>query len=193
MEAAEELFAAHGYDATSVRDITDAADANLAAIHYHFGSKEALLRELTDSIVAPLNARRRELLDQLPPQPTLDQVLDAFIRPDVETLRRLEERKPTMARFLGRIYGDGTPWIQEMAVDQFSGIARALFPTLASTLPHLSEEEIAWRLRQVVAMVINLFATYPAEGLSDAEAEATVNRLVHFITPAMSSPPATGR
>jgi AcrR family transcriptional regulator len=47
LDAAERLFAAHGYDAVSVREITRDAEVNVAAVHYHFGSKEAVLRGVT--------------------------------------------------------------------------------------------------------------------------------------------------
>ena len=46
MEAAEKLFAAKGFDGTSVRDIAVAADVNLAMISYYFGSKEKLMETM---------------------------------------------------------------------------------------------------------------------------------------------------
>lgn len=57
---ARELFARHGYDGTSVRMITEAAGANLGAITYHFGSKEALYAAVVGSVAEPLYARVRE-------------------------------------------------------------------------------------------------------------------------------------
>ena len=57
LDAAQELFAAKGFAGTSVREITRLAEVNVAAIHYHFGTKEAVLRGVTDRIVGPLNPR----------------------------------------------------------------------------------------------------------------------------------------
>jgi AcrR family transcriptional regulator len=54
LTAARELFAQHGYEGTSVRDITARAKANLAAITYHFGSKEALFHAVIRSVAEPL-------------------------------------------------------------------------------------------------------------------------------------------
>ncbi|MFN2316781.1 MAG: TetR/AcrR family transcriptional regulator [Gemmatimonadales bacterium] len=54
---ARELFARHGYDGTSVRMITDQAAANLGAISYHFGSKEALYAAVVGSVARPLHSR----------------------------------------------------------------------------------------------------------------------------------------
>lgn len=54
---ARELFARHGYDGTSVRMITEQAGANLGAISYHFGSKEALYAAVVGSVAKPLYSR----------------------------------------------------------------------------------------------------------------------------------------
>lgn len=196
LDTAEALFAERGFHPTSIRDITQAAGANVAAVHYHFGSKEQLLRAVTDRIVQPLNDRRLELLGQIrsePEPPSIEAVLEAFVRPDIETMQALGDRQPTMARFLGRTYSEGTSWIQDMAMAQFAPIGATFQPYIAAALPHLDGNEIGWRLRQIVAVVLNLFATYPDEGLNDAEVEATVTRLVTFLAPAMSAPMPVGR
>jgi len=54
IEAARQLFASAGYDATSVRDITSRAHANLGAITYHFGSKEALYHVVIERFAVPV-------------------------------------------------------------------------------------------------------------------------------------------
>ncbi len=46
LEKAEELFATNGYEGTTVRDIANAAEVNLAMISYYFGSKEKLIEAL---------------------------------------------------------------------------------------------------------------------------------------------------
>ena len=187
LDAAEELFAAKGFEGTSIREITRLADANVAAIHYHFGSKEEVLRGVTDRIVGPLNERRFDLLDDAaetsaPEPPSVDAVLEAFIRPDFETLLGL---RPSAARFLGRTYGDQTPWIQEMAAEQFGEAAARFLPAFAAALPHLDAEEIVWRMRQVVVLIIHAFATWPEDGLTEAAAESRMSRLIEFVTPAV--------
>ena len=63
LDAAERLFADKGYSATSLRDITQEAEVNLAAVNYHFGSKEALLTALLERRLDPVNRKRLELLD----------------------------------------------------------------------------------------------------------------------------------
>src|SRR6516225_2469216 len=70
LDAAEQLFAERGLDAVSVRDITELADANTAAIHYHFGSKQDLIAAVLARRAAAMGERREELLDRLDEQPT---------------------------------------------------------------------------------------------------------------------------
>jgi AcrR family transcriptional regulator len=65
LDVAERLFMENGYEATSMRTITGAAEVNLAAVNYHFGSKEALLREVFRRRLAWLNQQRLQALDRL--------------------------------------------------------------------------------------------------------------------------------
>src|SRR5580692_6974327 len=108
LDTAERLFGEYGYAATSLRQIIAAAGVNLAAIHYHFGSKEELLDDLVKRKVAPLNAERMALLDRYEaeagdrPVP-LDKLLNAFLQPP---LQRVKEN-PEFARLMGRLYGEG--------------------------------------------------------------------------------------
>ena len=192
LDAAEQLFAEHGFDGTSIREITRAADVNVAAVHYHFGSKEAVLRGVTDRVAEPISARRAELLSDAieaasPGAPSVEMLLDAFIRADTEVLLDLQERGPRVARFLGRTYGDQTGWIQAMAGEQYSQ-AVAFYPHLAAAAPHLPASEIAWRMSQVVAVIVNLFATWPTTGIDRDAAEDLLNRLVTFLAAGMRAP-----
>jgi AcrR family transcriptional regulator len=193
LDAAEQLFAEHGFDGTSIREITRAAGVNVAAVHYHFGSKEEVLRGVTDRVASPIGARRLRLLeiavaDAEPNAPNLEVLLDAFVRADVEVLLGLQERGPRVARFLGRTYSDQTPWIQEMALEQYRPQAEAFFPLLSAALPDLDFEEIAWRIERVVAIVVHLFATWPEDGMDVDDASALVTRLVTFLAAGLRAP-----
>ena len=92
LRAAESLFSEHGFTATSVRMITAEADVNLAAMHYHFGSKEKLIIELFAWRLDPLNRERLELLDQFEAEageepPALERILEAFVGPPIRLSR----------------------------------------------------------------------------------------------------------
>jgi len=86
LDAAERLFAKRGLDAVSVRDITAAAGANTAAIHYHFGSKQELVSSILDRRAAWVGARRAARLDELEQRDdvALRDVVDALVRPTAD-------------------------------------------------------------------------------------------------------------
>ena len=171
LDTAAQLFAENGFDRTSVRDITTAAEANQAAIHYHFGSKEAVLRAATDRVVGPLNERRHQLLDDLladEHEPTSDQLLRIFLQADLETLQALQDRGAA-ARLVGRVYSDPSPAMQAMARDQFGETGARFADALAAALPKLPADEIVWRLEQIVAVIVNLFLRWPHEGVTPTE------------------------
>ena len=64
LHTAAQLFAVHGFDNVSLRDLTTAAATNLAAVNYHFGSKDGLVDELVADFLNPLNAERLARLDE---------------------------------------------------------------------------------------------------------------------------------
>src|SRR5271165_7110012 len=102
LDTAERLIAEQGYAATSLRHIITQAGVNLAAIHYHFGSKEELLDELIVRGAGPVNEKRLALLDQveaIPGPPAIEDVLGAFLLPMSEAA----DRNPGFVRLMGRI------------------------------------------------------------------------------------------
>ena len=129
------------------------------------------------------------LSDAQPHPPSIEAVLDAFIRPDIETLQELHKRGPTVAHFLGAdVHGphtvdpaDGPRAVRRSANPVF-------FPVLAAALHHLTIEEIVWRMYRVAAVLIHLFATWPDDGLTDAQADATLAGLISFLSPALQAP-----
>jgi AcrR family transcriptional regulator len=191
LDAAERLFARDGFDGTSIREITREANVNVAAIHYHFGSKEAVLRGVTDRVVTPINERRiqllTEVLDAGQQHPPIDVIIEAFIRPDIEALQALHRRGPTVAHFLGRLYLDQTPWIQQMAGDQFTPSARAFFPPIAAAVEHLEIDTLTTRMQRIGVVIAHTFASWPAAGMSDAVADRTLGELVLFCTGALTA------
>src|SRR2546426_8090555 len=81
LDTAEKLFGEKGFDATSLRDITAEAQVNLAAVNYHFQSKESLMDAIIERRFEPVNRRRMEMLDAAGPSPTVEQIVEAFLSP----------------------------------------------------------------------------------------------------------------
>jgi AcrR family transcriptional regulator len=108
LDTAEKLFALNGFKPTSLRDITAEAQVNLAAVNYHFQSKDSLIDAVIARRIEPVNQRRIEMLDALGPDATLEQVLTAFLAPVLELPM---ESVPLMGRmmsepdlFMERVY-----------------------------------------------------------------------------------------
>ena len=65
LDTAEALFMEHGFEATGLRSMTTAAGVNLAAVNYHFGTKEELFEAVLTRRLDPMNQERVALLDQM--------------------------------------------------------------------------------------------------------------------------------
>src|SRR5580700_1224789 len=109
LDTAERLFGQKGFEATSLRDITAEAQVNLAAVNYHFQSKDSLMDAVIARRVEPVNQRRFEMLDAAGPSPTVEQVLTAFLEPVFDV--QVEYAAPLVGRilsnpnlFLDRVY-----------------------------------------------------------------------------------------
>lgn len=201
LDAAERLFTEGGEAATSLRAITRAASVNVAAVHYHFGGRDGLLRAVLDRIVGPLNERRFVLLDEaeerhgdgvVPP----DELLAAFLRPDLELLARLRREQVQLARFLGRAYIQPGPELAGFIEGQFQPLGQRLIPLLQRALPQLTPVELTVRMRLVVAIVTNLFATAPdpdAPGpLGTDDVAVQLRRLLDFCAAGFAAPAGQG-
>jgi len=100
LDVAEELFATQGISNTSLRSITSAADANLASVNYHFGSKDALIKAVFARRIGPINEERMRMLDAIESgrgdqAPGLADVVEAVVAP-VMRLKRVDTRQQRM-------------------------------------------------------------------------------------------------
>jgi AcrR family transcriptional regulator len=194
LDAAEALFAQHGFAGTSLRTITARAGVNLAAVNYHFGSKEALLRATLDRIISPVNRERLAMLDRAEAAagvrpPSIEAVLEAFIAPDLHMMRDLGDRGALLFRFLGRSYTEPSELVQGLIRAQFMDLGQRFLVAFCRALPHLPEAELFWRLHCVVGVVTYLMADTASFGMLDrSDVDGTVARLVAFLAPAVAAP-----
>ena len=149
LDTAERLFGAQGYDGTSLRQIIAEAGVNLAAIHYHFGTKEELLDQLVMRKVGPVNEERLALLDRYEaeagsgPVP-VEKLLQAFLEPP---LRRIKQN-PDFAKVMGRLYAEGI--MPAIAAKHFQTVIARFTAAFGRALPHLNAPELSLRLHFVV-------------------------------------------
>lgn len=188
IEAAEMEFAQTGFDAASLRKIMRRAGTDPGSIHYHFGGREALARAVLDRILAPLNARRLELLDRAVAtgQPGVAQIVDALIRPDIEAAHLLHDRSPGRARLIGAIYLHPSDFVEAAVATHFAPVADAFRPHLESTVPHVPYPVVAWRVRWCVFGTLGALLADPSAPF-DRSAEALVSELVRGLAAALAA------
>ena len=153
--AAERLFALNGFQAVSVRDITAEAGVNLAAVNYHFGSKDGLLFEIFRHRSAELNRTRARLLHEATDahggKPPLRAILEALLAPPVRWLDPAGERLIAV-QFLIRARSEGTEQIREVLRTDVSHLKR-FADALRAARPDLPPEEVYWRLHFVLGLI----------------------------------------
>ena len=193
LDTAERLFGDQGYAGTSLRQIIAAAGVNLAAIHYHFGSKEELLDHLVMRKAGPVNAERLAMLDRCQAEAgsapvTVEKILRAFLEPP---LLRVKEN-PDFAKLMGRLYGEGLmPAIVEK---HFQPVLTRFLAAFARALPRLSPAEQALRQQLMVGAMAHsmLFVLQPGiPGQPVAiDGAALLRELLAFATGGLSAPAA---
>ena len=154
LDAAEALFMEHGFEATSLRAITAAAAVNLAAVNYHFGSKEELFQAVLTHRLDPMNQRRIALLDRLEADATApldcERILTALFVPALALARDPERGGKNFLRLLGRAYADPAPFIRRFLSDQYAEMIARFKAAFARALPHLPRKELSWRLHFIM-------------------------------------------
>ena len=150
LDAAERLFMAHGYDGTSIRQITGEVGVNLAAVNYHFGSKEALIQEVFRRRLNWLNEERMRALDELeatadgqPLKPS--QIVDAFFGTMIRMAEDEERGGVIFLRLLGRTLTEPSDFIRAFLAHEYKTVVERYKEALFRSLPDVPKAEIVWR------------------------------------------------
>ncbi len=197
LDAAEALFAERGFAGASLRLVTAEAGVNLAAVNYHFGSKEALIRAVFERRLGPLNRERLALLDRAEraagdAPPPLERVVEAFIGPAVRMCG--DPRGATFMRLVGYTYSQLNEPIGRMFYEQFREVAERFHVALTRVLPRLGPDEVLWRLVFMVGAMAHTMAISErlptiSEGRLDAsDVNALITRLTPFVVAGLAAP-----
>lgn len=150
LDAAEKLFGINGFEGTSLRDITAEAGANLAAVNYHFQSKESLIDAVIQRRISPINTQRLELLGALGPNPTVEQILRAFLTPVL-----MIDLRPVVP-LLGRMMSEPKQFVDRVLRPHMAGVSERFQQVLALARPDLPPAERAWRFMFTIGMMSHL-------------------------------------
>lgn len=169
LDAAEDIFIECGFEAMSLRQITSRADVNLAAVNYHFGSKEALIHAMLARRLDKLNVERLKLLERfdslLGDRLTCEHVLGAMFIPALRLSRDPRAGGPAFLRLLGRAYTDPSAFIHDFLNGHYADVAERFFVAFQRALPHLPREELGWRLHFAIGALSGVLAGADTDNL----------------------------
>lgn len=162
LDAAETLFVAGGFEALSLRQITSTASVNLAAVNYHFGTKDALIHAVLSRKLDPLNEHRLALLDTfeaaLGERLTCEHVLVAMFLPAVRIFRSDAPFADRYLHFLGRAYTDPSPVVRDFINTHYIQILGRFFSAFQLTLPDLERHDLGFRLNFAMGALSSILA-----------------------------------
>jgi AcrR family transcriptional regulator len=195
LDVAEHLFAEQGFEQTSLRTLTAAARVNLAAVHYHFGSKERLFEAVLKRLLDPVNAERLALLEPLEAQdrPPLEPLIDAFVGPPLRLAGR-GVRTPTAALLLGRCWSSPDDEMRSLLLRLFGSVLDRFIAAFSRALPHLPHHEVLWRIFFMVGvmaqtMTVGRHLHSISRGACDpSRTDETVARIVQAVAASMRAP-----
>jgi AcrR family transcriptional regulator len=196
LKSAELLFAENGVESSSFREITAMADVSLSAIHYHFGTKQAVLAEIFAQHSRRLTQQRDALLRRverdISGNPILESVLDAFLRPSFLPLQ--DESNELFNRLRARLSMESKEVTRTILRNAFDVSDQDFIETLALILPSLSRRTLHWRFHMMVgAMIYTMADTGQLEGLSgglcsSGEKRAALDQIVAAFTTVFRAP-----
>ncbi|HSH06014.1 MAG TPA: TetR/AcrR family transcriptional regulator [Burkholderiales bacterium] len=151
LDAAEELFLQHGFEGASMRMLTARAGVNLAAVNYHFGSKDALIEAVLRRRLDPMNASRVAALDRLEAEAAgraLDPaaIIGAFVGTSLRMIEDARGGGRNFIRLLGRTYTDPDKRIRALIGQLYAPAMERYKAAFQRALPDLPAEELVWRM-----------------------------------------------
>jgi AcrR family transcriptional regulator len=199
LDTAEDLFAQAGPAAVTLRSIAAAADTNVAAVNYYFGSKEKLFEEMFLRRIVPLNEERLTRLAACMAgaegSPTLEAVVTAFVMPAMQLADAASARAIVVQYSLGRVLA--MPEVNLMLARYYTRVREAFVAALRQAVPHLTPHEAAWRYywmggSLMVALAVPSGMVEEPEGAADSETDPSSDdvssNLIAFLVHGIRAP-----
>ena len=171
LDIAERLYAEQGLDAVSLRAINAEAGVNPAAVHYHFGSREALVEALLVRRMGPVMARRAARLDALEARespPRVCDVVAAIVMPLADLVVEAGPAGRRYLSFLARVIDARSPTLDGVARRHFRAGTARIEPMLAAALPRVPRPVLRARFQLATELTVRgLAQPVPAPVLMD--------------------------
>jgi AcrR family transcriptional regulator len=177
LEATRALLAEHGEDGVTLRAITDAANANVAAVSYHFGSKEALCRATCEQAIGRLVEEQIDGLRQLGEDATLEEIAAAWARPVIGASCGPPCETQSFLRILARVIADPPPELREWVASTIARGESELLRPLRHALPGVPDDELRFRV-ECAASVFHFLSMGNMRAEVGTKTEAELERLL---------------
>ncbi len=188
LDTAERLIADQGYSATSLRHIIADAGVNLAAIHYHFGSKEELLDALIVRRAGPVNTARLELLDRFEREAAgapvaVERIIEAFLIP----MAKIATEHPEFVKVMARMHSEGK--MPAVVHKHFQLVFDRFMKAFNEALPGLDADEVHLRVHFMMGAMAMIVITTPEQTAARlTRIEDALRRLVTFLGAGFRAP-----
>jgi len=165
LKAAERIYAASGFHGMSLREVTLLAGVNLAAVNYHYGSKDKLIQAIADRRLTPINVERIQRLQKLRqkhgdnPIPPAG-IVASMVDPLFKALRHSKSNRAIMVRLVAQLLIDEPHRFSHIHRAFFQGIVDAYHDELQRTFPNLSPHQLYARFFCASSMLLGLRLTH---------------------------------
>ena len=196
LDAAGALFAERGYAETSLRTVTSAANVNLAAVNYHFGSKKGLIQAVFARFLDPFSERLACELDKLESQAASGAI------PDSRTLLRAlfsalqstsSERQQSLSqimRLIGQAYTQSQEHLRQFVMARYGSLYVRFNALLRQAVPEVKLETLYWRIYFMLGASVFTLSSYDSISSilkSDFQTDSSVEQVVELLIPAAAA------
>ena len=198
LDVAERLFVEHGFEATSLRMITQQAEVNLAAVNYHFGSKDALFESVFMRRIGPFVAAclaELDALEQSGQALTAEALVLTFIKPCLMLSKDPTKGGALFVRLMSRTLVENHRLLRDALNQQYSVFVQRYSSAFQAALPQFETEDIAWRMHFAFGVMFNAFAGNDvlkifvrSQVVSARDPDMVVKHLVPFVVAGLTAP-----
>jgi AcrR family transcriptional regulator len=187
LDATRVLLAERGEDAVTLRDITQAACANVAAVSYHFGSLGALRRAAIEQAIKTLVDSQIDGFRALDDDAGVEQIAAAFAQPLIAAFTHRESAKQASLRIMARVAPNPPPELENWTTATIARADAELFPRLRRALPGVTDQDLHFRIQAVAGIIHHLARGRMHVDMHDKSSSELERLLIPVITGALTA------
>jgi len=195
VEAAEALFAEQGFNETTMRQITSRAGVNLAAVNYHFGSKQGLIQAVAEKFLTPLchsleRQLEQRLADEAVAKPDVEELLEMLMRGLLAVHRELSPALSVFMRLLDLAYMANQQELRAFLLERYGDSINHFVALLRQDSAPMENDEFFWRLHFMLGSITFTLSNYQTlSGIESSrfERNAEVEQILHRMIPVLAA------